>query len=122
MRNNRVYGESKTIICPFCEKEAYEKNKQKIPVCKNHKSKLLREDFKCICGQYLLLCEGKYGPYFKCNTCGNINLNKAIELNNFTNEELACKREKDEKSKKNSNYELNEKNKLMKELLKNYKK
>ena len=74
------YGETKNESCPFCGKQGIMKNSQGIPVCKNHKKSELN-DFKCVCGEYLDLLEGKYGPYFRCMNCGNINFNKGIEMN-----------------------------------------
>ena len=36
---------------------------------------------KCICGSWLELRKGKFGPYFFCIKCGNISFRKAIEAN-----------------------------------------
>jgi hypothetical protein len=55
------------------------KNKQGIPVCINHKEDTL-DDIRCICGSYLDLKDGKFGPYFNCLNCGNINFRKGLEL------------------------------------------
>ena len=38
-------------------------------------------DLKCICGEWLDIKNGKYGPYFFCMQCGNISFSKAIEVN-----------------------------------------
>ena len=66
--------------CPFCNKQATASNKQKVPVCIKHRdSELL--DLKCICGDWLDLLEGKYGPYFKCMRCGNVSFSRAMEIN-----------------------------------------
>lgn len=74
------YGQSKIINCPFCGKQAITKNSQGIPVCLEHKKSLL-PDMKCICGEWLDIKNGKFGPYFYCMKCGNINFNRALEMN-----------------------------------------
>jgi hypothetical protein len=74
------YGQSKAILCPFCKKDAITKNRQQVPVCSTHKNSLLKE-FTCFCGETLELKDGKFGIYFSCINCGNINLKKALEMN-----------------------------------------
>ncbi len=76
------YGESKTNKCPFCEKDAFSQNKQKIPTCKDHKDVQLQE-VKCVCGSWLDMKEGKYGVFFTCINCGALNLRKVLEMNNI---------------------------------------
>ena len=80
MRIPKRYGQSKTDTCPFCGKMSVIKNKQGIPVCINHKNKQL-EDLKCLCGGWLEIKSGKFGPYFHCMKCGNINFRKGLEMN-----------------------------------------
>ena len=75
----KVYGQSKVEGCPFCGKQSTTENDQGVPVCRNHKDKCL--DFKCICGQWLDVNKGKYGPYFNCMNCGNISYRKGMEMN-----------------------------------------
>lgn len=74
------YGESRIETCPFCGRQAINKNPQGVPVCKDHKDKNLPE-MKCACGSYLYMQEGKFGIYFNCMKCGNMNLNKVLEIN-----------------------------------------
>jgi hypothetical protein len=74
------YGESRLDKCPFCGKQATTMNKQKIPVCVAHKESVL-EDLKCACGSYLDTKIGKFGVYFSCIKCGNVNMKRALELN-----------------------------------------
>lgn len=74
------YGESQVNSCPFCEAIAIAKNKQGIPVCEKHKSAVLN-DFKCICGEYLDIMQGKYGMFFNCMRCGPVSFRKALEVN-----------------------------------------
>jgi hypothetical protein len=76
----KKYGESKVENCPFCGKSAVTKNDQGLPVCSTHKLTKLGE-LKCICGEYLDMRIGKWGVYFICTRCGNINLKKALEMN-----------------------------------------
>ena len=73
------YGESKIEDCPFCGKQATIKNMQGLNVCQLHKDQML-PDIKCVCGSYLELKIGRFGPYFNCLNCGNINLGKALEM------------------------------------------
>lgn len=85
MRNRRIYGQSRNDSCLFCQKPATVKNKQGVPVCAAHtKTKL--NDFKCACGDYLDIRNGKFGLYFVCMHCGNISLSKALELNQVWDE------------------------------------
>ena len=73
------YGQSREDSCPFCGSRAIAKNKQGLNVCVNHKNESL-DDIKCICGSYLDIRTGKFGPYFNCLNCGNINLKKGLEM------------------------------------------
>lgn len=74
------YGQSKIDSCPFCGRIATVKNAQDIPVCAKHKNTPL-PDLKCSCNSYLDLRNGKFGAYFHCLNCGNINMRKALALN-----------------------------------------
>jgi hypothetical protein len=74
------YGQSKIESCPFCQKQAVAHNSQGIPVCSQHRDEKL-QDIKCACGSWLELKIGKWGPYFQCIRCGNINFKKAMEMN-----------------------------------------
>jgi DNA-directed RNA polymerase subunit M/transcription elongation factor TFIIS len=74
------YGETRIDSCPFCSKQALIKNPQGIAVCNAHRDKTL-DNMKCACGEYLLIQEGKFGAFFNCLKCGNINLKKALEIN-----------------------------------------
>ena len=74
------YGQSKVDLCPFCRKEATTKNSQQVPVCYKHKASILK-NLTCFCGDYLELKDVKFGIYFNCTNCGNINIRKALEMN-----------------------------------------
>jgi len=80
MRIPKRYGQSRVENCPFCQKQATTESKQKVPVCTHHKEAVLNE-MKCLCGEPLDLKSGKYGVYFTCITCGNINGKKVFEIN-----------------------------------------
>ncbi|MDA1197401.1 MAG: hypothetical protein O2779_05590 [Nanoarchaeota archaeon] len=80
MRIPKKYGQSKVNNCPFCGKQSITQNEQGIPVCVEHNTTSLN-DCKCMCGDYLDLRQGKFGPYFTCMNCGNLNFNKGLELN-----------------------------------------
>ncbi|MGV8141465.1 MAG: hypothetical protein ACP5NW_03425 [Candidatus Woesearchaeota archaeon] len=80
MRIPKRYGESRIENCPFCGRQAIINNPQGVPVCVDHKDKSLPE-MKCTCGEYLLIQKGKFGVFFNCMRCGNINLNRVLEMN-----------------------------------------
>ena len=82
MRIPKRYGESQKNECPICGKAAVTANNQGVPVCMEHKNNSL-DNFKCVCGGYLDLKNGKFGPYFHCMNCGNINFRKGIEMNSI---------------------------------------
>ncbi len=94
------YGQSRIDLCPFCKKEATTKNKQQIPVCYAHKASILKE-LTCFCGDHLELKDGKFGVYFNCVNCGNINIKKALEMNLELGEEPKTKEKKESKPKQN---------------------
>ncbi len=76
----KKYGQSKVDKCPFCQKQATAKNKQGMPVCQNHMEEAL-DDMKCVCGSTLDMLNGKFGIFFSCAKCGNMNLRKVMEFN-----------------------------------------
>jgi|SRR3989338_4750388 len=76
------YGQSKMETCPFCGKQASQQNEQGVVVCVQHRNTDL-PDMKCLCGSYLDLRNGKYGAFFSCMKCGNINMKKALEINDL---------------------------------------
>ena len=88
------YGESKKTLCPFCERLAITQNKQKIPVCRDHKEQMISE-IGCLCGNSLELRHGKFGPFFFCTSCGNINFKRGLEI-------MQMMREKQQEKKQNS--------------------
>jgi hypothetical protein len=83
MRIPKKYGQSQINRCPFCGKQAVTKNIQEVPVCIEHKNNKLNE-LKCACGSWLEMKQGKFGIFFNCIKCGNINFNRAIEMNDVT--------------------------------------
>lgn len=76
----KKYGQSKIDKCPFCGKQATAKNMQDVPVCRSHKDETL-EGMKCVCGATLEMMHGRFGVFFSCTKCGNMNLRKALEVN-----------------------------------------
>src|SRR3989338_499904 len=79
----KKYGQSRVDVCPFCRKQATFINRQKVPVCAAHKEELL-DDLKCACGSPLEILHGKFGVFFSCIKCGNMNLKKVLEINAIT--------------------------------------
>ncbi|HLC66983.1 MAG TPA: hypothetical protein VJK52_05070 [Candidatus Nanoarchaeia archaeon] len=73
------YGESKKTTCPFCGKVSTIQNSQGVPVCVAHRTTMMPE-VKCVCGKWLELLSGKWGPYFRCINCGNVSWNKGREM------------------------------------------
>ena len=98
----KKYGQSKIDKCPFCQKQAVTLNKQSVPVCVNHKEELLG-DLKCVCGSILEMLHGKFGVFFKCINCGNMNLKKIMEFNTI----------KPKSNFKNNDYQNNNYNKTV---------
>ena len=76
----KKYGQSRIDKCPFCQKQATAISRQKIPVCAAHKEEML-DDLRCICGSALDILHGKFGVFFSCMKCGNMNLRKVLEFN-----------------------------------------
>ncbi len=120
----KSYGHYKTSSCPFCGNLAIHKNKQGLEVCRNHLDQNL-EEFRCICGSWIEARAGKFGSYFHCLNCGNINYKKGLEIKaltstlNLTSNSSAvkainqCRNEKENKNKKEN--ELKEEIKIKKE-------
>lgn len=73
------YGESKRQLCPFCNKPSTTENDQGVPVCRDHKGLYL--ELKCVCGEWLDIRKGKWGPYCQCPRCGNVSFAKAMSVN-----------------------------------------
>ena len=75
----KVYGQSMVNSCPFCGKVATAKSEQGADVCSKH-TKMQIVNAKCHCGDYIDLLTGKYGAYFNCLKCGNINYQKGLDM------------------------------------------
>src|SRR3989338_109444 len=100
----KKYGQSKIDKCPFCGKQATIFNKQNVPVCPSHKNEKIG-DLKCLCGSTLNIMNGKFGTFFSCIKCGNMNLRKVMEINAIktnvdSDEETLKKKAEDLKSRK----------------------
>jgi hypothetical protein len=78
----KILGKYKVEECFICSKQATFKNSQGLSVCRDHKNEFLH-DAKCLCGDYLDVMTGKYGPFFRCMNCGAINLKKGLEINGY---------------------------------------
>ena len=52
-------------------------------VCREHQRQKL-EEIRCTCGNWLEARSGKFGPYFNCVKCGNINYNKGMAMKDMT--------------------------------------
>ncbi len=94
------YGASRTDNCPFCGKTAMTQNVEGVPVCVSHKSNKL-PDMKCACGSYLDLRKGKFGAFFSCIKCGNVNFSKAMEYNDIS-ASVSARASKEPEKPKNS--------------------
>lgn len=82
-RRKKTYGEYKVAHCPFCDKIATAKNEQGLNVCRLHTKEKIQE-IKCTCGSWLETRSGKFGPYFNCVKCGNINYHKGLAMKDIT--------------------------------------
>ncbi len=78
-RAPKKYGEYQQKICGFCPKIATTKNEQGLEVCVYHVKQVM-DDIKCLCGRWLEIRSGKFGAFFNCINCGNINYTKAMEM------------------------------------------
>jgi hypothetical protein len=81
MARNRIpkaYGQSIVENCPFCGKVATAMSEQGAAVCSAHTTMMI-VNVKCSCGDYLDLLKGKYGAYFNCLKCGNVNYKKGLD-------------------------------------------
>ncbi|HLC70385.1 MAG TPA: hypothetical protein VJI32_00120 [Candidatus Nanoarchaeia archaeon] len=79
----KVYGQSKLSNCTFCGRTATQKTEVGLEVCYLHTKEQLN-DIKCTCGSWLEQRSGKFGPYFNCLRCGNVNFKKAMEIKAIT--------------------------------------
>ena len=75
----KVYGEYTNTGCHWCGKTATAENEQGLSTCSDHQQKRM-EDVKCACGSWLELKAGKYGSYFNCLNCGNMNYEKGMKM------------------------------------------
>jgi len=78
-KKKKVYGEYKMEYCPFCDRLATNKNDQGIAVCHRHLESVV-EEIKCTCGSWLEPRSSKFGRYFNCRNCGNVNNEKAMNI------------------------------------------
>lgn len=76
----KKYGQSRINPCPFCGKTAVAENPQGVPVCSKHLKNFI-PDLKCLCGDWLEIKKGKWGPYCHCLRCGNLNFKRILEIN-----------------------------------------
>jgi hypothetical protein len=97
----KVYGNYKTTTCPFCSRVATQKNSQGLDVCHLH-TKSVQEEIKCTCGSWLEVRSGKFGPYYNCINCGNMNYNKAMEIKAVTMKDKPAVVEKPKISSRNN--------------------
>lgn len=95
----KQYGNSKEIDCPFCNRIATQKNEQGVEVCHQH-TKSSIEEIRCTCGSWLEQRTGKFGLYFNCINCGNINYTKAMEIKSITTKNKLINLNGQEKSDK----------------------
>ncbi len=82
-RRQKTYGSYKVSHCPFCDKIATSKNEQGLDVCRLHTRQKI-DEIKCVCGSWLETRSGKFGPYFNCVKCGNINYHKGLAMKELT--------------------------------------
>ena len=89
----KSYGNYKTNYCPFCDRIATHKNNLGLETCQVHLKDSLPE-IKCLCGSWLEQKSGKFGHYFNCQNCGNINLRKGLEFKEVTSEKIVTETKK----------------------------
>ncbi|NOZ80981.1 MAG: hypothetical protein GXP63_04880 [DPANN group archaeon] len=103
MRIPKRYGQSRTSACPFCGKQGITHNDQGIPVCNAHRSTRL-PDIRCVCGEWLEVATGRFGPYFRCLNCGNINFRRGLEMAGDLTSPAAEETEQGEKKDKKDDH------------------
>ncbi len=114
----KTYGSYKTSSCPFCGKIATHQNESGLNVCRDHTKQNI-EEIKCACGSWLEQRSGKFGPYFNCLNCGNLNYNKAMEMKSLTKpnyEDVLGKDEHEERKELKNRLEKNKEIKIRKEI------
>lgn len=79
----KVYGESEKTLCAFCGRHATTRNAERVPVCEAHRTEKL-EEVRCLCGRFMELKEGKWGPFFVCPACGPLRFDRARERSRDT--------------------------------------
>ena len=77
MAIRKQYGVSQESTCPHCGSRATVNNSQGVPVCPEHRDKT--SDKKCVCGKWLDVKVGKWGPYFSCVQCGIMSFQKGLQ-------------------------------------------
>ncbi|MFH1917282.1 MAG: hypothetical protein ABIJ21_08535 [Nanoarchaeota archaeon] len=113
MRIPKVYGQSRMEGCIFCNARALSMNSQKIPTCVAHKNREVL-DWKCACGDWLDIKNGKYGAFFTCMKCGIVSIRKAREINfgkiqeEGKEEESKERQSQTQKTKRREDYEPKE--------------
>ena len=107
----KVYGSYKTVRCPFCDRQATSKNEQGIEVCHKHTKEVV-EEIKCLCDGWLEPKSGKFGRYFNCINCGNMNYDKVMEIKQITmkNVKKVTEVKKDQVYSKPKNFEIDNSN------------
>jgi|WetSurMetagenome_2_1015567.scaffolds.fasta_scaffold1104333_1 hypothetical protein len=104
MRIPKSYGNYRTDKCPFCGRQASITSDEDVPVCVSHKHATLPE-LKCVCGKPVMMMKGKFGIFFNCLHCGNMNAKRIFEMNVITD----TKKEKnidDENDDDNQGYKI----------------
>jgi hypothetical protein len=109
MRIPKKYGSYKVDLCPFCDKPSTTLNFQNLPVCQNHKNEELPA-FRCQCNDFLDLKSGKFGVYFNCFKCGNINYKRGMELNEVLMKEHKNNLKNNSNNKVSKDENINENN------------
>ena len=79
----KSYGNYKISKCPFCDRQATQTNQQGLEVCHQHTNQSM-EEIKCVCGSWLEQRVGKFGAYFNCVKCGNMNYKKDMDIKEMT--------------------------------------
>ena len=83
MRGRKIYGEYKIATCPFCARNAIARNVQGIPVCEGHRNESIAA-MRCMCGRDVEVIVGKWGPYGRCERCGNLSWSKLTSMNTMS--------------------------------------
>lgn len=105
VRIPKRYGQSRDNSCHFCGAIATSKSEQGLVVCHKHVTEKT-DEIKCTCGSWLDLRSGKWGSYYNCINCGNVNMAKAMQMKEMTRNKAEVTKKWQEKKERATTKEI----------------